>query len=324
MKAAVIEALGQAPVYADFPEPEARDDALVATVEAAALTNLTRGLASGKHYGSSGLVLPGVAGVDGVARLADGRRVYGTAVSPYGMMAERTLMPPGRTVELPDGIDSVLAAAAPNPGVSAWVSLRHAAGVRPEHHVLVLGATGVTGSLAVQLAKTEFGVQRVVAVGRDAGRLDWLRSVGADEVIRLGHDDLAARVAAAHRDRPFDAVIDYLWGEPAEQVLAALGNQGLGAVAHATQFVQVGTMAGPTINLAGGILRSAAVTLRGVGLGSVPMELLRQANQEFLPRLFGMLAGGQVQLTTQRQPLADVERVWTQREPSGTRVVFTP
>lgn len=107
-------------------------------------------------------------------------------------------------------------------------------------------------------------------------------------------------------------------------MLAALGNQGLGAVAHATQFIQVGTMAGPTINLVGGILRSAAVTLRGVGLGSVPMQVLRQANQEFLPRLFAMLADGQLQLATQRQPLADVEKVWTQREPSGTRVVFTP
>ncbi|UVO11324.1 zinc-binding alcohol dehydrogenase family protein [Mycobacterium sp. SVM_VP21] len=324
MKAAVIEVLGRVPVYAEFPEPEARDDEVVATVEAAALTNLTRGLVAGTHYGSSGLTLPAVAGVDGVARLADGRRVYSTAVAPYGLMAERTLIAPGRMVELPDGIDPVLAAAAPNPGLSAWVSLQHAAQVRPEHHVLVLGATGVTGSLAVQLAKAEFGVERVVAVGRNADRLDWLRGVGADEVIRLGHDDLAARVAAAHQNRPFDAVIDYLWGEPAEQVLAALGNQGLGAVAHATQFIQVGTMAGPTITLAGGILRSAAVTLRGIGFGSVPMEVLRQANQEFLPRLFAMLADGHVQLATQHHPLADVEKVWTQREPSGTRVVFTP
>jgi len=127
VKAAVIEALGHVPVYADFPEPEPRDEAVVATVEAAALTNLTRGLVAGTHYGSSGLTLPGVAGLDGVARLADGRRVYGFAVSPYGMMAERTLIAPARSVELPDGIDPVLAAAAPNPGVSAWVSLQHAA-----------------------------------------------------------------------------------------------------------------------------------------------------------------------------------------------------
>jgi NADPH:quinone reductase-like Zn-dependent oxidoreductase len=323
MKAAVFEALGRVPVYADFPEPQARDDAVVATVEAAALTNLTRGLVAGKHYGSSSLRLPGVAGMDGVVRLADGRRVYGTAVAPYGMMAERTLIAPGSTVELPDGMDSVLAAAAPNPGVSAWVSLQHAARIHPGQHVLVLGSTGVTGSLAVQLAKTEFGIERVVAVGRDADRLEWLRGVGAD-TIRLGHDDLTARVAAAHAERPFDAVIDYLWGEPAEQVLAALGNRGLGADAHATQFIQVGTMAGETANLAGAILRSAAVTLRGVGFGSVPIQVLLQANREFLPRLFTMLARGQVQLATQRQPLADVEEVWSQREPSGTRVVFTP
>ncbi|MEZ0364661.1 zinc-binding alcohol dehydrogenase family protein [Mycobacterium sp. pUA109] len=324
MKAAVIEALGRAPVYAEFPEPAAHDDAVVATVEAAALTNLTRGLVAGSHYGSSGLALPSVAGVDGVARLSDGRRVYTGAVSPYGMMAERALIDPRGAVDVPDGVDAVTAAAAPNPGLSAWMSLHHAAQIQPDHHVLVVGATGVTGALAVQLAKMEFGVQRVVAVGRDADRLQWLRTVGADDTIRLGHDDLGARVGDAHRDRPFDVVLDYLWGEPAEHVLSALGNDGLGPTFHATRYVQIGSMAGPTINLAAGILRSAGVTLTGVGFGSVPLDVVVRARTEFLPRLFGMLADGQLQLTTQARPLADVEAVWAQREPSGTRVVFTP
>lgn len=324
MKAAVVEALGRAPKYSDFPEPSARDGAVVAAVEAAALTNLARGLVSGSHYGSSALTLPSVAGVDGVARLPDGRRVYTGAVSPYGMMAERTLVAPRGAVDVPDGVDAVTAAAVPNPGLSAWMSLQHAAQVQAEHHVLVLGATGVTGSLAVQLAKVEFGVQRVVAVGRDAHRLEWLRSAGADDVIRLGSDDLGTLVAAAHRDRPFDAVIDYLWGEPAEQVLAALGNQGLTATFHATRFVQVGQMAGPTISLSAGILRSAGVILTGVGFGSVPLDVVARARTEFLPRLFTMVAEDRLQLVTQPQPLADVEKVWTQREPPGTRMVFTP
>jgi NADPH:quinone reductase-like Zn-dependent oxidoreductase len=167
--------------------------------------------------------------------------------------------------------------------VSAWAALQYAAQVRPEHHLLVLGATGVTGSLAVQPAKSEFGLQRVVVAGRDTSRLDWLRDDGADEVIRLGHDDLTARVAAAHVERPFDAVIDYLWGEPAEQALAALGNQGLGAQFHATRFVQVDNMAGPTINLPAGILRSSGATLAGVGIGSLPREVLMQASRDSGP-----------------------------------------
>ncbi|MCW2625346.1 MAG: putative quinone oxidoreductase [Mycobacterium sp.] len=148
------------------------------TVEACALTNLTRGLVSGNHYASREIQLPAVAGVEEVGRLAD---------------------------------------------VSAWMSLDYAAAARPGAHVLVLGATGVTGSVAVQLAKSVFGAQRVVAAGRNVEWLQWLRAVGAD-VIAPGEDDLGARVAAAHAEQSFDAVLDYLWGEPAEKVLTALAS----------------------------------------------------------------------------------------------------
>ena len=107
MKAAVVDEWGRVPVYADFPEPEAREGAMVATVEASALTNLTRGLMSGKHYASKEIALPAVAGVDGVARLEDGRRVYTGALAPYGMMAERTLISPHGMLVLPDGVVAV-------------------------------------------------------------------------------------------------------------------------------------------------------------------------------------------------------------------------
>src|SRR5689334_16135898 len=123
MKAAVVTAWGETPRYTDFPDPEPRGGAVVATVEASALTNLTRGLVSGKHYTSRELALPAVPGVDGVARLEDGRRVYTGALAPYGMMAERTLIRPHGALDLPDRVDSVVAAAVPNPGLSAWMSL---------------------------------------------------------------------------------------------------------------------------------------------------------------------------------------------------------
>ena len=216
------------------------------------------------------------------------------------------------------------AAAIPNPGVSAWMSLEHAAAVRPGDHVLVLGATGVTGSIAVQLAKSVFGAGRVVVAGRDAARLAWLREAGADDAIALGNEDLGARVAAMHAERPFDAVLDYLWGEPAEQVLAALGSNELAATYHATRFVQIGSMAGLTMNLPAGILRSAGITMSGVGLGSVPPDVLGRVRTEALPRLFAMVGAGELQLRTLPRPLADVERAWTAAEPSGTRVVLTP
>ncbi|MET0474930.1 MAG: zinc-binding alcohol dehydrogenase family protein [Mycobacterium sp.] len=324
MKAAVVEDWGRAPAYTDFPPPDAREGAVVASVEAAALTNLTRGLMSGKHYASKEIELPAVPGVDGIARLGDGRRVYAGALKPHGMMAEQTLVNPLGVLDVPDGLDSVTAAAIPNPGASAWMSLQHAAAVQPGHHVLVLGATGVTGSVAVQLAKSAFGAGRVVVAGLDTARLQWLQTVGADDAIALGSEDLGARVAQLHAERPFDAVLDYLWGGPAEQVLEALGSNELAARYHSTKFVQIGSMAGPTMNLSAGILRSAGISISGVGLGSVPPEVLGRIRTEALPRLFTMVASGQLHLRVQERKLADVERVWTAAEPSGTRVVLTP
>ena len=323
MKAAVVNEWGKAPVYADYPEPEIRDGAVISAVEASALTNISRGIASGKHYASKGIQLPMIPGVDGVVRFDDGRRAYTGALARYGMMAERTLVDPNGVVELPEGVDSVTAAAIPNPGTSAWMSLEHAAKVTSGDHVLVLGATGVTGSIAVQLAKSVFGAGRVVVAGRDTARLQWLQdTAGADDAIALGSEDLGARVAALHAERPFDAVLDYLWGEPAAQVLTALAGQL--AAYHATRFVQIGSMAGPTMNLDAGILRSTAITMSGVGIGSVPPNVLARIRTEALPRLFAMVASGALHLRTQARPLADVEQVWTSAEPSGTRVVLTP
>jgi hypothetical protein len=180
MKAAVVHEWGQQPRYLDFPEPQPGDGAVVATVEASALTNLSRMVIMGKHYSSKEIQLPAIAGVDGVARLDDGTRVYTGALAPYGLMAERTLVSPSGAVPVPEHVDSVTAAAVPNPGMSAWMSLDYAAQTKPGDHVLVLGATGVTGSLAVQLAKFVFGAGRVVVAGRNPG---------------------AARVAAHRRSR---------------------------------------------------------------------------------------------------------------------------
>ena len=324
MKAAVVEAFGRPPVYTDFAEPSAREGAVVITVEASAVTNLTRGLMSGNHYASKEIQLPAVAGVDGVGRLADGRRVYTGALAPFGMMAERALISPQGSVELPEDVDSVTAAAVPNPGISAWMSLEYGAGIKPGQSVLVLGATGVTGSIAVQLAKSIFGAERVVVAGRNTERLDWLQTVGADDAIAIGNDDLGASVGAMHAEQPFDAVLDYLWAEPAETVLAALASSHPSAHFHATRFIQIGSMAGLTMNLPAGILRGNGITISGIGIGSVPPEVLMRTRTEALPRLFAMIAAGKLALTTAARPLAEVADAWTRAEPSGTRVVLTP
>lgn len=324
MKAAVVETWGQTPSYTDVAEPEAGDGTLVATVEASALTNLTRALVSGMHYASKEIALPTIPGFDGVARLADGRRFYSIALPGHGMMAERTLLAPQGAFELPDGVDSVTAAAIPNPGVSAWMALDHGAAVRPGAHVLVLGATGVTGSMAAQLAKSVFGAERVVVAGRDAERLNWLRSAGADDVIALRDEGLGARVTELHTERPFDAVLDYLWGEPAEIALDALAASHPSSHYHCTRWVQIGSMAGQTMTLPAGVLRGTGIVLSGIGIGSVPPEVMTRARNDGLPRLFEMVADGALHLVTQARRLTDVADAWTTAEPSGTRVVLTP
>lgn len=324
MKAAVVDELGRPPVYKDFPEPQPRDGAVIAAVEASALTNLSRGVVAGLHYSSKEVELPTVPGVDGVVRLDDGRRIYTGPLAPHGMMAQRTLVDPHGAFEIPEGIDSTTAAAIPNPGVSAWLSLKHGAAVTPGDHVLVLGATGVTGSMAAQLARSLFEAGRVVVAGRDTARLDWLRTVGADDVIALGAEDLGARVTALHAERPFDAVLDYLWGEPAERTLTALAASHPAAHYHRTRWVQIGSMAGPTMTLPAGVLRAAGIVMSGIGLGSVPPDVMAGARVEVLPRLFDMVADGSLQISTLAQPLADVERAWAAVEPSGTRIVLTP
>jgi NADPH:quinone reductase-like Zn-dependent oxidoreductase len=207
----------------------------------------------------------------------------------------------------------------PNPALSTWLSFEHRGHMRDGQHVLVLGATGVTGSLAVQLAKAAFGARRVVAAGRNVARLEWLQTVGADHVIPLETEDLAACIAAQHRLQPFDLVLDYLWGSPAEQALAALGNVDPNATSHVTRFVQIGDMAGPSITL-----RSAGIELVGMGFGSVPAAAWARAAADHLPRLFAMVADRRLHLETERRPLSQVEDVWTQKEPSGSRVVFVP
>lgn len=322
MHAAMVTAFGDVPRYTEIDDPTAADGIVVGRVLAASLKNLDRALVAGTHYGSAGLTLPFVPGIDGVAELDDGRRVYGTAVAPHGMMAEQAALDPARVVEVPSGLDPALAAALPNAGVSAWFSLEYAAQVQPGQSVLILGATGVTGAVAAQLATQRFHAGRLIVAGRDRRRLRMLGEAGAD-VIEIG-DDLTEQVAALHAARPVDVVLDYLWGLPAQQTLAAFRNTALDAGFHRTRYVQIGSMAGATITLPADVLRSAGVEMVGVGLGSVPAEGQARANTEILPELFSMAAAGAIDVEVSAWPLHEVEKAWTAPTPSGARTVLVP
>lgn len=188
MKAAVLHTLGKSPRFEDFREPQAGENEVIVQVKAASLKSIDKAMASGSNYDSH-RELPVICGVDGVAVLEDGTRVFcGGSRPPYGMMAEQTVVSRAWCLSVPDGVDDDTAAALPNPALSAWLSLVWRAQLKPGETILILGATGVAGKLAIQIAK-HLGAGRIVAAGRNAPILETLPDLGADATIALDQAD---------------------------------------------------------------------------------------------------------------------------------------
>jgi NADPH2:quinone reductase len=320
MKAAVLHTLGKPPRCEEFAEPTAGKDEAVVRVRAASLKAVDRQMASGSHYASP-RELPVVCGTDGVGELEDGTRIFfGGSRRPYGAMAKRAVAPRAFCFPVPSGIDDDTAAALPNPGVSAWLSLTHRAKLAPGETVLILGATGVTGQLAVQIAKL-LGAKRVIGAGRNARMLDRVHELGADATIQLEQpgDVLKEAFTREAGEAGFDVIIDYVWGRPTEALLAAITKSEFAVVTRETRLVQVGESAGATIALPAAVLRSAALTILGTA-GIPGRAVLVDAMQEVMERA----ARGELRIETQRVPLAEIESAWGSPEESGRRVVVIP
>ena len=313
MKAAIVVEAGQPPVYGDFREPVPANGEVVVTVSAAALSNVVRSRASGRHYSSSGQ-LPFVVGIDGAGRLEDGRRVYFVLPkAPFGSMSEKTLVLPSQCISLPDDLDDITAAAIANPGLSSWAALRERARLEAGECVLVNGATGTAGRLAVQIAKY-LGAKKVVATGRNPEALQTLAAVGADVTIPLG-DAFEDAVQEQFEGDGIDVVLDYLWGQSAENIIIAGAKGGKDAVP--IRFVHIGSVSGPDITLPGAALRSSAITLMGSGIGSIPLENLLKSILELMQ---ATIPGG-FEIATKTVPLSDVEQAWSEPD-SKLRTVF--
>src|SRR5215467_2772850 len=215
MYAAVLHKLGELPRCEQFPEPVAGEGEAIVHVHAASLKPVDKQVAGGSHYASP-RQLPFVCGTDGVGHLSDGQRVFfGVCGSSYDAMAQRTVVPRVFTFPVPAALTDQIAAALPNPGVSAWLALTYRAKLAPGENVLILGATGVTGRLAVRIAKL-LGAGRVVAAGRNQQALRSLEQIGADATIRLDVSEEALREAFLREAGAsgFQVVIDYVWGKP--------------------------------------------------------------------------------------------------------------
>jgi NADPH:quinone reductase-like Zn-dependent oxidoreductase len=320
MNAAVVRSYDAPPSYTTFDEPVAGEGEVLVTVTAAGLHPIVKALANGTHYGSTG-ILPFVPGVDGVGRLQDGTRVYfGVARPPFGSFAEKTVTGAAPYIPLPDGLSDEAAAGLANPGMSSWVALTARAKFVAGESVLILGATGSAGQLAVQIAK-RMGARRVIAAGRNPEALAKTKDLGADETIslELGRDELVAAFRKEIVGDGVDVVLDYLWGAPAEAVLAAIAQKGLSHAAPRIRFVQIGSSAGRAISLDGATLRSSGLELLGSGFGSASMKQLfvaiREMFQEAATKPF--VSGVKV------VALKDVGALWAAKE-EGVRLVFQP
>jgi len=320
MKAAVVNRFDAPPSYGEFEEPVAGDGEVLVEVSAAGFHRIVRGLASGSHYGSAG-VLPMIPGVDGVGRLEDGTRVYfGRVRDQFGTMAERCVTARSMCMEIPESLDDVTVAAMMNPGMSSWAALTERAQFQAGEGVLIVGATGIAGQLAVQIAR-RLGARRVAAAGRNEARLKELEPLGADAVISLGQERgaVVSALRAEIKEHKTDVVIDYVWGSPAEMVLEAIGEKGLSHAARRIRYLQVGNSAGPTITLAAATLRSTGLELMGSGFGSVSMERIFASLAEFLKEA----AREPFESKAKSVPLAEVESAWNAPD-GGERLVFRP
>ena len=321
MHAAVLHTIGAAPRYQEFPEPVIRDkdSEAIVHVHAASLKPVDRQLASGSHFASR-RELPCVCGSDGVGHLDDGQRVFfGGPRPPYGAMAQRTVVPRAFTFPVPENVDDETAAALPNPGVSAWLSLAYRAKLVRGENVLIIGATGVTGRLAVKIAKL-LGAARVVAAGRNKQALNTLHSLGADATISLAlpPTELSDAFVREAGQSGFQVVIDYVWGGPAEAFLAAVTRREFAVIQSETRFVQVGESAAPTITLPAAVLRSTALTILGTA-GIPARDVLVEAFQQVM----AYAAKGDLCIETERVPLADIETAWQRDQPGRRLVIIT-
>ncbi|HEY6888359.1 MAG TPA: zinc-binding alcohol dehydrogenase family protein [Solirubrobacter sp.] len=310
MHAAVVRSFAHPPRYEEFAAPTGEH---VVEVLAAALHPRVRSTADGNHYESSG-ELPLIPGIDGVGRTDTGEHVYFVLPDTLlGSMAERVAVDPRRCVVLPAGVDPVTIAAAMNPAMSSWIALRRRITFEPGQSVLVLGATGNAGQLAVQIAK-HLGASQVIAAGRNQARLAALHPIGADRTVVL--DDTEALGTAAAE---VDVVLDYLWGSAAAAAIPAILTRRPDR-GRPLSWVEIGSMAGLELSVQSQWLRAARLQLVGSGQGSVPTrEIVAE-----LSELASHIAHSDYAIGATPVALSAVEDTWTRSLSSSERVVFVP
>jgi NADPH:quinone reductase-like Zn-dependent oxidoreductase len=312
MRAAVLRAHGGVPEVQEFDDPEPADGTEVLEVAATAMNPVDVRIASGE-FALERHEPPYVAGKEGIGRRPDGSLVYfDRTCKPHGAFAERTLVDAGAGYPVPDGLDPALAVTLGVSGLAAWLGLEWRGRLAYGETVLVLGASGVVGQIAVQAAKL-LGAGRVVAAARDEHALWRARSLGADAIVRLTQPDLPRALRDASGGDGYHLVLDPLWGEPAKAAIDALLPYG--------RLIHVGQSAGAEITLSSPSVRGKPIDLLGYTNYNVPEEQKAAAYE----RMGRHAAAGDIQVEIERLRLDDVPDAWQRQASSPHRkLVIVP
>lgn len=321
MRAVTISEFQVPPSLGERPAPTGGEGRAVVELRAAALNPVDLAIASGSFPAGSP-PLPYVPGIEGVgtvvesSRFAVGTRVWasgrGLGVTMDGTFSEQFSAVDEVLVEVPAGADDLTAAAIGVAGLAGWLPLAWVAPVRPGETVLVLGATGNVGAVAIQAAKL-LGAGRVVAVGRDAARLARLAELGADESVVLGGDDFRERLAGAVAGSPPTLVLDALWAEPLEAALAV--------AAPGARIVHVGQSAGPTATVVSGLIRGKQLQVLGYTNFAVPSDIVAKGYTDLVEHA----VAGRLRVAVESVPLAQAGEAWARQvQGPDAKLVLVP
>jgi NADPH:quinone reductase-like Zn-dependent oxidoreductase len=319
MKAAVLHEVGGIPRYEDFPDPVPGDHEVIIDVKAVAVENVDKRIAAGTHYASQQYIaqLPAIPAFDGIGALPDGTIVgFGNPRPPYGALAEKTVVPKGAYMPIAEDIDPVIATVLGT--AITGMSIKTAASFVPGETVLVQGATGVAGRLAVKVARL-LGAGRIVATGRDDEQLREVRALGADTVINTAVSDEA--LAKAYLDAKgdgYDVVLDYLWGRPTEILLRSLVPESF-TFGKPTRLIQVGESASGALVVAAEGLRTSGVEIYGAAKGLSPETM-----NEVYGQIVSWTQSGELTFDVVKVPLSDIESAWQRTDLRGSRLVVVP
>jgi NADPH:quinone reductase-like Zn-dependent oxidoreductase len=319
MKAAVLHEFGGVPRYEDFPDPIAGDGEVIIEVKAVAVENVDKMVAAGTHYASKQFMpqVPAIPCFDGVGVLPDGSVVgFGNTRPPYGALAEKTVVAETNVVPMPEGLDPAVAVVLGS--AITGFCIKSAAGFMPGETVLIQGATGVAGRLAVKVARL-LGAGRIVGTGRDDEALREVLTLGTDAVINTAvPDDELVRAFAEARGAGYDVVLDFLWGRPTDMLLRSLVPDAL-TMAKPTRLIQVGQSAGPAISLAAESVRTSGVEIYGAAKG-LDATTIKDAYSQIVQ----WAADGTLTFDLERVPLSQIEAAWQRTDLRGRRLVVLP